>query len=34
MKEVSMDIFLPDDLYELREISELALSPDGSRVVY
>jgi len=29
-----MDIFRPDDLYELKEITELAISPDGSRVVY
>ena len=26
--------FALDDLYELREIRELAISPDGSKVLY
>jgi len=29
-----MNVFRPNDLFELREIKDIALAPDGSRVVY
>ena len=31
---MNVDIFAIDDLYELREIRELAISPDGSKALY
>jgi len=31
---MNVDIFAMDDLYELREIRELAVSPDSSKALY